>query len=223
MDYLDIFIFAAVAVFIFARLLSVLGRRDDDEPQKPNPFAASTPRSRDGEGPLALPDLARSLEPPVISPEGHALYSLAGTLDRIRALDASFDEKQFLQGAKTAFSLIVEGFARGDLPEISRWLAPSVLESFQGAVRARQAAGQTQESKIERISEAEISAARLEGSRAFLTVDFVSHQVNVLRDAQGRVVSGEEDRAEEIRDVWVFARDLTAKNPNWTLIETRSA
>jgi predicted lipid-binding transport protein (Tim44 family) len=223
MDYLDIIVFAALAVFIFARLWAVLGRRNEDEPQKSNPFTAHVPVVRDEEDVMVLPDRARSPETPVITAAGHALTSLAGVLDQIKGLDPFFDEKQFLQGAKTAFSLIVEGFARGDLSATARWLAPSVLDSFQKAVAARQDAGHVFEGKVERIADAEISAAKLDGSRALLTVTFVSVQANVLRDGHGQVLSGTPGQAEEIRDAWGFSRDLQSTDPNWILVETRSA
>ncbi|MDD5585823.1 MAG: Tim44/TimA family putative adaptor protein [Alphaproteobacteria bacterium] len=222
MNNLDIILLAAIAAFILGRLWLVLGRRNDDEPERPNPFAASLPGEKDEEDVMVLPKSVPGTEPPVITPEGHAVASLAGALDLIRETDPAFDEKTFLQGAKTAFTIIVETFAKGDLSPVSAWLAPSVRESFEKAVAARKEAGETLEAHIERIADADIARARLEDSRAFLTVDFTSHQTNVVRNAAGQIVLGAPGQTEEIRDTWTFARDLKSDDPNWQLVETQA-
>lgn len=222
MDYLDILVFAAMAVFVLARLWSVLGRRDDNETQRQNPFAAPLSHAQDEEDVVVMPEGARAQEGRALLTHKVAPTSLAGVLDQIKTLDPTFDEKQFIQGAKAAFTRILEGFAKGDLSSIAKWLAPTVLDSFQGAITARREAGQTLESRLDRIAEADISAARLEDSKAFLTVDFTSHQINVTRNAQGNVIDGKPDHAEEIRDVWIFSRDIKSNDPNWLLVETRS-
>jgi len=221
MHYLDIIIFAAVAVFLFVRLWSVLGQRDDDERQRPNPFV-SPPQTHDDEDVMVLPDRAKALPSPQITAEGHAAASLAGVMDQIRTLDPSFDEKVFLQGARAAFTRVVEAFAQGDLSRVARILAPSVHDGFQQAIEARRTAGETLESRVDRVTGADVVKARLEGSRAILTVEFVSNQINITRDAKGNVISGTPGKAEEIRDMWVFARDMKSPDPNWQLIETQS-
>ena len=222
MNYFDIIIFAVVAVLLFARLWSVLGRRDGDETQRPNPFVTPPQSPHDDEDVMVLPDRARALPSPQITAEGHALASLAGTLDQIRTIDSTFEEKKFLEGAKMAFAKIVEGFAKGDLGRMAKVLAPSVRESFQKAIDARLAAGETLESRIEKIVQADVVAAQLEGTQATLTVEFVSNQINVTRDNKGNIVSGTPHQAEEIKDVWIFTRDMKSPDPNWQLIETRS-
>jgi predicted lipid-binding transport protein (Tim44 family) len=50
----------------------------------------------------------------------------------------------------------------------------------------------------------------------------VSDQENILRDASGKILSGEEGKIEEISDLWTFSRDTKAAAPEWQLIETRS-
>lgn len=222
MDYLDILVFAAITVFILARLWAVLGRRHDDEPERTNPFSAPASRGQDEEDVVVLSDRTHKSESPLAAPQRFAPSSLAGVLEQIKAASSSFDEKQFLQGAKTAFTRIVEGFAKGDLSGIDRWLAPQVRQSFQNAIAMRQAAGQTLESHLDHFGDADISAARLEGSIAFLTVTFKSFQTNVTRDAKGNVVSGVPGQLEEVHDVWIFKRDLQSDDPNWLLAETRS-
>ncbi len=222
MDYLDILVFSVMAVFVFVRLWSVLGGRHDDEPQKQNPFATKTPQNQDEEGVVVMPEGTRPQEIQPLLSARVAPTSLAGVLEQVRVLDPEFDEKRFIHGAKMAFERIVNGFAKGDLAHIEKWLAPEVSDSFQKAISKRQEARQTLESRLDRIAEADIISARLEGTRAFLTVSFSSYQENVTRDAFGATISGSPGQVEEIRDVWTFARDLKSDDPNWLLVETRS-
>ena len=221
MDNLDIIILAAVTAFILARLWFVLGRRNDDERERPNPFAAP-PQGDDEEDVVLLPKPEAAQGSSALTLRGHSVYSLAGALDKIKEKDPFFDEKQFLQGSKAAFTMIVEAFAHNDLAPAARWLAPPVRESFQKAITARQAAGKVLEGHVERVAEAEVAAARLEDSWAYLTVQFTSIQANITRNAEGQIIAGAPGQTEEIHDTWVFARDLKADDPNWQLVETRS-
>lgn len=219
MGYVDILIYAAVAAFILMRLWMVLGRRDDDEPQRPNPFAMPP---QDEEDVMVRPERARELPAPISLPTGLAPASLAGGLAQIATLDPTFNEKQFLQGAKNAFRMIVTEFAKGELTQSENVLAPSVREQFRKAIADRTMAGHVMENRILDIKDVDISAARVENTHAFLTVHFISHQINVTRDMKNGVVHGDADQAEEVDDVWVFSRDLKANDPNWQLVETKS-
>ena len=65
--------------------------------------------------------------------------------------------------------------------------------------------------------------AELQGKTAFLTVKFVSEQVNVTRDTAGEVVDGDPNNVATITDIWTFARNTRSRDPNWTLVATRSS
>lgn len=224
MESFDLLIYAAITAFLAYRLWSVLGQRDEDEPGKPprpNPFARAEVPSQDEEAGV-VEGRSRLLQSPVLTPAGHALTSLAGTLDQVRAIDPTFDEKKFLEGARGAFSRIVAAFAAGDMTPVQRFLGGAVIKPFEEAIRARKAEGQTLENRVERFAAVDIVGAQTQGSLSTLSVEFVTHQVNVLRDASGQVIGGIVGKAEEVRDIWVFRRDMKAADPNWQLIETRS-
>src|SRR5271155_5521026 len=128
---LDIILYAIIAVVLLARLWSVLGRRNDDEKQRPNPFVIPAPGPQDDKKPALAPGQQGTAETPVLLQPFHAApASLAGGLEQIKTLDPSFDEKVFLQGARSAFTMIVEDFAKGDMNRIGRLLGPDVLPHF---------------------------------------------------------------------------------------------
>jgi predicted lipid-binding transport protein (Tim44 family) len=221
MNSLDTIFFAVVAVILIARLWAVFGRRNDSDAQRPNPFVMPAPPPQpNANTPPQAKIAGRSPSPmPIVR---LAPDSLAGGLEAIKAQDATFDEKAFLQGARTAFAMIVEDFAKGDLIRSAHLLGPEVLPHFQRAIDARKQAGQVMECRIARITDVETSVARVDGAKAFITVRFVSAQENVLRDAEKRVVGGEAGRVEEVIDSWVFARDAKATTAPWIVVETRS-
>lgn len=223
METFDIIIYAAIAAFLASRLWSVLGQQDEnDEPSRQNPFT-SKEKKEDGEKKVIVIEAhTRTVMPVGIMSSAHAPTSLAGALDKMKEGDTSFNEKQFLEGARQAFTNIVAAFAKGDLSGVVRFLGPAVKDPFEKAIAARKEAGQSLENKIERIVAADIVTAEQSEKLATLAVEFISHQVNILKDAHGRIVDGEENKAEEVRDTWVFQRDLESNNPNWQLIETRS-
>jgi predicted lipid-binding transport protein (Tim44 family) len=72
------------------------------------------------------------------------------------------------------------------------------------------------------IESAEVVEAGMQGSVARISVRFASEQVNVVRDSDGKEVDGDSTTAEEVIDIWTFERDTQSRDPNWTLVETRT-
>jgi predicted lipid-binding transport protein (Tim44 family) len=239
---IDIVLFAMVAAFLFLRLRSVLGRRTGHERPRPNPFAPPAPEQRPGARPGTLDDMARG-EPrgdvvrPLPRPESPREPSresarapvaatggtpLATGLAEIKLADPSFHEDTFLGGARVAFEMIVEAFARGDLATLRPLLADDVYEKFAGAIRARQAANETLETTLSGIRILDFLEARMDGRTAVATVKVVSDQINVLRDSDGKAIDGDPAKPVEVVDLWTFSRNTRSRDPNWTLIATRT-
>jgi predicted lipid-binding transport protein (Tim44 family) len=216
-QFIDIIVFAVIAGLLVFRLRSVLGRRTGTE-QRREPFpppAGETP----AEKVVTLPPRGR-VTPPA-SPEGPA--PLALSLARLREADKSFDEKSFLAGARAAFEIIVNAFAKGDTAALQPLLSPDVFASFAGAIGNRQAQHETLATNLLSIKTVEIAEAGLDGDTAHVTVRFVSDQTHVTRAADGAVVEGNPDQVEEKTDLWTFARPVRSRDPNWTLVATHSS
>jgi predicted lipid-binding transport protein (Tim44 family) len=62
----------------------------------------------------------------------------------------------------------------------------------------------------------------MKGRDAVVSVEFVTEQVNVVRDADDKVVDGDPNGIVTLTDVWTFSRDVRAADPNWKLMVTRS-
>jgi hypothetical protein len=221
---IDIIIYAVLAVIILSRLWGAFGTRNDEDRQRPNPFARpevkpDTPSP--DEAFLGKPKIDGE-QPPMLRALRAAPDSLAGGLEQIRSLDLSFSEKQFLQGARSAFAMVIDDFFKGDLSNSTRLLGPAVRAQFTAAIEARRKDGHGIEHKLGRLKDVETAAVRLEDTQAFITVRYVSEQTNITRDASGTIISGEVGKLEEITELWTYTRDMTSPDPNWTLIETKS-
>lgn len=213
--YIDILIFAMIAAFLVFRLRNVLGRRTGNEQQRPNPYAGArsagepvkdgnvvTLPSRDGSDVEASRDGGR--------------YGLT----QVRIADPSFNPRSFLEGARLAFGMIVEAFAKGDTATLRPLLSDDLYDEFSEAIRNRAARRETLETRVEEMRDAEIVEGRVEGRTAMVTVKFVTRQINVTRDEDGAVIEGDADRPVEVTDLWTFARNVRSTDPNWTLVET---
>ncbi|HEY3146326.1 MAG TPA: Tim44/TimA family putative adaptor protein [Dongiaceae bacterium] len=230
---LEILFFAIVAAFLGWRLYSVLGRRTGHE--KPfDPF-----RSKEPEAPATLPERdgnVRRLPEPAARPERvdrdrrkleAAIAGVAGDvrrgLDEIRGADPKFDPVDFIAGARVAFEMIVAAFAQGDTKALRPLLADQVYGNFAGAIEERNRDKQKQETTLVGILSADIAAAELaKGEEARVTVKFVSQQINVTKDQEGRIVDGDPSEVANITDVWTFARPVKSRDPNWVLVATES-
>ena len=212
-SYLEIVVFAVIAGLLVLRLRSVLGRRTGTERRR-DPFdPAAAP-----EKVVPLPARGRApLPAPATAPS-----SLAAGIARIGSADRSFDENAFLAGARAAFEIVVNAFAKADTAALQPLLSEPVYASFSEAIRARQTAHERLETNLTTIKSVEIAEADLAGDVATIGVKIVSDQTNVTRAADGSVVDGNPDHVEEKTDLWTFSRSVRARDPNWTLVATHS-
>lgn len=225
--FIDIILFAMIAGFLVLRLRSVLGRRTGNERPPPDHIGRRPPREAEpDDNVIELPDHTKdSKEDAPFGPEPTAEASsdpVAAGLTQIQLADRAFTPNEFIAGASAAFEMVVEAFAKGDTGALRNLLNDEVLENFASAIEERKSAGRTLETTLVGIKNTDIIDARLDGRVAFITVKFVSDQINVTRDADGKVVEGSPGSVATVTDIWTFARNTRARDPNWTLVETRS-
>lgn len=220
----EIVILAMIAAFLGLRLYSVLGRRAEHE-EEPIPGRIDD-KPRSGSAPSAAPRPAadrpqQAQNPAVRQREMPAVTaSVERGLRAIVAADRQFDAHAFLEGARSAYRMILEAFWRGDKEELRQLCDRDVYESFAGAIDAREAAGESLDNRLIRIEETTITNASLDGRVARVTVRFRADIASVTRDADGHVVAGSLDDALEAIDIWSFSRDIGSADPDWLLDET---
>ncbi|WP_119460532.1 Tim44/TimA family putative adaptor protein [Rhodospirillaceae bacterium SYSU D60014] len=226
-QFLDIIFFAMIAVFLVMRLRSVLGRRTGHERQRDlfNGRRAEEMKKEKGDKVVPLPDRNRPAPPEGVAPsptvEAGASPLQAGVA-QIQAVDQSFDPNGFTAGARAAFEMIVGAYAAGDTTTLRPLLSDEVFENFSTAITERTKANETLETTLVGITSADIIEAELQGRMALVTVKFVSEQINVTRDSEGRILDGDPSHVATVTDIWTFARNTRSRDPNWALIATSS-
>lgn len=235
-------IFLALAVFIFLRLRNVLGQRTGRERPPYDPYSAREqvrdpaaaandkiitlpPRPpKTIEGTAAKPAETAEAEPPAFRWQGVAEPDspVAKGLDAIAAADAAFDAKHFLAGARAAYEMTVNAYAEGDRRTLKNLLSREVYDGFEQAISEREKRGETVESRFVSIESAEVAAAEMRGKNAQVTARFHSKLISATRDKNGNVIDGSAERVTDVTDVWTFARDVSARDPNWKLIATEA-
>jgi predicted lipid-binding transport protein (Tim44 family) len=236
-------VFLVVAVAIFIKLRSVLGRRTGHEQTRIERYRAQQEaRQRNGElvgqdKIVTLPRREREGEElqPAGAQQAHAdgeqrVREFAagnsaisqGLVDIFRA-DPGFDPGHFLQGAKAAYEIIVTAFAEGNRKTLKNLLNSEVYDGFVSAIADRERRGEQIDQSFVGIKAADLVEAELKGGVAQVTVKFVSELISVTRDTEGEVVEGDPKKVREVTDIWTFCRDIASKNPNWKLVATEAA
>ena len=221
--FIDILLFALIAAFLVLRLRSVLGRRDGHSGGPRDPFGLGQQNDSSSDNIVRLPDQSQgSGVEDIAAGDQEPLSALESGLMYIRQADPQFDTEEFLVGGRTAFEMILSAFMSGDKESLQPFLAPDVYENFASVVDGRERDGETVDGRVLSIKASEIVEAYLDGRIANITMKFVSDQVIVTRNNEGEIVDGDPETITEVTDFWTFARDTRSRDPNWTLVATRS-
>lgn len=225
-------VFALLAIFVVWKLRSVLGTRTGHEQPPVDMYRRRQPEAANDEG---SPAVARPSagENAVIeeSPEDrHALWlripgveqNVLPGLEAIASADKSFDPKEFIEGAKAAYEMIIMSFAAGNRAALRDLLAKDVYESFVAAIAERESRGDTVDTTFVSIDRAIIDDAQLRGGSAQMTMRFQSKLITATRSRDGRIIDGNPDKVVDMIDVWTFARETSSRDPNWRLVATEA-
>ena len=210
-----IVILALVALFIGLRLYSVLGERTGHEQQpilKPaDPEAVIDPRvTRPSVVQPTSTDAADLAYLPTAGPGVRALL----------ATDPAFDVARFLEGAKSAYRMVLEAYWKGDSAGLRPYVDDHVFETFDTAIKQREKDGLVLDNRLVQVEQSLITAASADNDLAVVTVRFEADIAAVTRNKEGEVVAGSMSDAVQTRDLWTFRRQISSRDPNWLLIET---
>jgi predicted lipid-binding transport protein (Tim44 family) len=220
--YADIVILALIAGFILLRLRSILGQKGDND--KPD-FLQSSKISviKDPDPIVQLND--KSLKPrPLVDLDPYVSTlsdsNILQVIKDIKAKDPLFNTTSFIEGAKMAFEMVFDAFAKGDKQTLSMLLSQEIYNDFLRHIEEREKQENKTETTLLAVKVQEISRANLDRNIARFGVSFESEQVAIERTKTGEIVGGDPSDVQHVNDEWVFERDITSKNPNWKIIET---
>ena len=215
---LQIFILAAVAIFLFWRLRAVLGSRDGFEKNIKN---VKAPKKV-----IKSPNIIE--EPSKAGPDDDIFDYVeensrsADVFKKMKEFDSDFSVNKFVSGAKMAYEMIIMAFENGDTEKLGTLLEQKVLKSFKSVIEKRKKDGLVIEAKFIGMRDIRIIDASFSEKTkiADITLSFKSEISTVVKDAEGSVVEGHPDEIKKQKDTWVFTKDLSEKSPIWLLKST---
>ena len=188
LQFFDIIIFAAIAGFIIYRLRSVLGKRtgfqkdlSQNQPKQDNKteVAKEIPSLLDNQ--LKLQEVYKKV--------------------------ADFDHKQFIEGAKKAFEIIITSFNNGDKKNLKNLVSKDVYAAFEKAIDEKQ---NDPSSQFYSLIVESIADAKVDNNTISISVNFISEQM--LGDDEGKIVKN--------KDTWTFEKPINSSSPIWILTQT---
>lgn len=206
----EVVLFAAIAVIVCVAFYSVLGKsvgRGADDPINPDDVVAGSDKASPAQ--MAM---ANAINPETLDDDGTGLTAIVSA-------EPGFSPARFVDGAKTAYSMILEAFASGDRETLSSLLTDEVYAVYDAAITAREADELTQITDLGRLRSTQIKNARIDGGMAIIRVLYEADIASALRDADGELVEGDPDMLASISEYWTYEREVGSSDPTWRLAE----
>ena len=215
---LQIFLLAAVAIFLFWRLRAVLGSRDGFEKTLNEIKQSSDVVSN----PKVIDETKHDSPDDDIFDYVEENSKNAQAFKKMKEFDGDFSVNKFVSGAKMAYEIILMAFERGDTEKLKTLLEKKVLTSFKSAIDKRKKNGFIVDAKFIGMRDIRIIDASFSQKTkiADVTLSFKSEITTVVRDSKGTIIEGHPDEIKKQKDTWVFTKNLSDKSPKWFLKST---
>ena len=129
-------------------------------------------------------------------------------------LDKDFSFTVFLDGAKSAFTLIVNAYKNKKIQDVKELLDSNVYDNFKESIN--KIVDKEEEIKTFQILSLQSSIANIEVIEKLvkIKVEFISLQEKTLEN--------DTKTSKEIKDIWVFEREMDSESLIWKLVEVSS-
>ena len=201
--FLDIIILGLLALFLGFRLKNLLGDRSGYG-EDLNNLETYNEKKPDNNNVI-------DLNKKKISGEG---------LEVLKKAEPNFSEEEFLNGSKQAFKIIIEAFVESDIEKLKPLIDYELLKSFTKSISEREARQEKQFVDIISIINLDIIKVSLNDNIASISIKIESEQIKYTIDKNDKIIDGNKEVSEIIKDKWVLERDISSNNPNWQLVET---
>ena len=201
--FLDIIILGLLALFLGFRLKNLLGDRSGYG-EDLNNLETYNEKKPDNNNVI-------NLNKKKISGEG---------LEVLKKAEPNFSEEEFLNGSKQAFKIIIEAFVDSDIEKLKPLIDYELLKSFTKSISEREARQEKQFVDIISINKLDIINISLIDNIASISIKIESEQIKYTNDKSDKIIDGNKEVSEIIKDKWVLERDISSNNPNWKLVET---
>ena len=207
LPFIDIIIFAIIAIFLVYRLKSILGQNSDGNEQNDKI------------------DIGKKDFTNVVK-LGKKQFDINDTInnkDTIYKDDPTFNKEEFLKGAQNFFEMVIDSFVKGDLKNIEMYIENKLIKNFQLVIDERFQEGETLKINIIKMNSIQIKDMKRLKNFMRVTVLFESEQIKVLKDKKGKIIDGDQKKSITVKDLWTFEKEINSSDLNWILVETSDA
>ena len=202
LPFIDIIIFAIIAIFLVYRLKNILGQNSEGNEQN-NEI-----------------DINKKNFTNVVKLGNVKSITNKKTIFNI---DPTFDEKEFLKGAQKFFEMVIDCFVKGDLKNVLSFIDDKLIKSFQSVIDERREDEESLKIDILRMKSLKIKDVKQLKNFLRISVLFETEQIKVLKDRKGKIIDGDQKNSILVKDLWTFEKQIQSKDLNWKLVETSDA
>lgn len=215
--FMEIIFLALITAYLLYRLWMVLGQEtDEDQHRRDKKLLEIEAENNIVQLPIKqsradLTSLEEELKP----------GARAG-LQTLKATNPQFDLDFFMNGAKSAYEMVIAAFAEGDKETLKQLLTRKVFAQFEAAIEDRLSNKLRLETIIESFDRVDIDSIDLLDRQATISVRFRTSQVRLTKDETGTIIDNPAKISTSITDIWTFTHNIDAEDPTWYLAATRS-
>ena len=207
LPFIDIIIFAIIAIFLVYRLKSILGQNSDGNEQN----------NKIDIGDKNFSNVVKLGNKQLDKNEN------MNDKDTIYKNDPTFNEQEFLKGAQNFFEMVIDCFVKGDLKNIGTYIDHKLMKNFQLVIDERLQEQETLKINITKINSIQIKDVKKIKNFLRISVLYESEQIKVLKDKKGKIIDGDQKKSILVKDLWTFEKKIQSKDLNWILVETSDA
>ena len=138
-------------------------------------------------------------------------------IDNSHKFKKELSEENFIANAKMSFQMIVDAFTKGDISRIKNLLMPDIYSAFEGEINKRKENKHVVDFSLICFDSVKILNTSVQKEEVKVT--FVKEQINLLKDAEGNVIEGDEMSVATVTDTWTFRKKGRTK---WVVSATKS-
>ena len=207
LPFIDIIIFAIIAIFLVYRLKNILGQNSEGNDQN-------------NEIDVGEKNFTNVVK---LGNKQSERNKTKTNKDTISDIDPTFDEKEFLKGAQNFFEMVIDCFVKGNLENILNYIDSKLIKNFQSVIDERLAENETLKIDIVKIKSIQIKDVTKLKNFLRVSVLFETEQIKVLKDKKGKIIDGDQNKSILVRDLWTFEKNVLTNDLNWKLVETSDA
>ena len=207
LPFIDIIIFAIIAIFLVYRLKSILGQNSDGNKQN-NKINID---KKNFTNVVKLGNRQSDVNDKKINE------------DSIYSEDPTFNEKEFLKGAQNFFEMVIDSFVKGDLKNVEMYIDNKLNKNFQLVIDERLQEKEILDINIIKMISIKIKDVKKLKNFLRVSVLFETEQIKVLKDKKGEVIDGDQKKSILVKDLWTFEKKIPSEDLNWILVETSDA